>query len=604
MKKILSAVLVLVVFFSFFITNSQAETGEVKLAWDQVNEPDIAGYKIYYGQLSRFSDNFAGYDNVVDVGNVHNYDLTLPAGQWCFSVTAYDNAGQESDFSNEVSTFVRENMANPVYISDWGISGNGEIRQESSSYWGEDILVLDNYGNSGTRFTSPYWADTSHKMAKLAINFNGWYKLTFDVENQNGERRFLEFTANDTSGGIDQEDPRYINWGLGSFTADGQWNWLLINLEKRLQEAYPNEQIAQINKMFVWGNGSLYKVELTNRDLYYLENVDEGGTNDWVADNENGLISSCFNNENGETKIELHSQDGARHRFTLVDKGKRDFNIANTGYNQLHFSLQTNAYFKMQVKVLTDAGVRFLEFTSDKKHQGDIDGTYLHTALYSHLADNKERYLTLDLEKYLNQWQPGVKLEKILKLYFYTTGTIELGSVVLDNTPSSEVVYVDGLGQITTDGWSVKNDGSVQVVYDDSRGSDVIQLIGDTHEVFTLRNPDGSDLNISGKNIVQWSYKTTAFTKIQYQLEVVDQAGNIEKRFVEYRPSDDEPYLDGRYAIYGIGSDKMSGGWKTIDRDLEADLEALDPGWTINKIVKINIIGPATLEHVSFRDRL
>jgi hypothetical protein len=69
------------------------------LAWDANQEPDLAGYKVYYGTSSR------EYINSVDVGNVTSYrlDNLLEDVIFYVAVTAYDTAGNESDFSEEVA---------------------------------------------------------------------------------------------------------------------------------------------------------------------------------------------------------------------------------------------------------------------------------------------------------------------------------------------------------------------------------------------------------------------------------------------------------------------------------------------------------------------
>jgi hypothetical protein len=77
-----------------------ARAGEVTLAWDANTETDLAGYKIYW------STTVAGgpYPNKVDVGKVTQYIVkNLPDGTYWFVATAYDTAGNESAYSNEVS---------------------------------------------------------------------------------------------------------------------------------------------------------------------------------------------------------------------------------------------------------------------------------------------------------------------------------------------------------------------------------------------------------------------------------------------------------------------------------------------------------------------
>lgn len=70
----------------------------VTLLWDASPTPTVTGYKVYY------EDKILPVQ-VVDVGNVLTYKIDVPAGRhWYFRVTAYDAAGNESDFSNEAST--------------------------------------------------------------------------------------------------------------------------------------------------------------------------------------------------------------------------------------------------------------------------------------------------------------------------------------------------------------------------------------------------------------------------------------------------------------------------------------------------------------------
>ncbi|MEW6600744.1 MAG: fibronectin type III domain-containing protein [Nitrospirota bacterium] len=58
---------------------------------------DLAGYKIYYGTSSNV------YTQSVDVGNITSAVISsLTSGNWCFATTAYDTAGNESNYSNEV----------------------------------------------------------------------------------------------------------------------------------------------------------------------------------------------------------------------------------------------------------------------------------------------------------------------------------------------------------------------------------------------------------------------------------------------------------------------------------------------------------------------
>jgi hypothetical protein len=71
------------------------------LTWDAVADPNVGGYRVYYGTTSR------AYTQTVTVQrDTQTYTPTgLDSGvTYYFSVTAYDSSNVESGFSNEVST--------------------------------------------------------------------------------------------------------------------------------------------------------------------------------------------------------------------------------------------------------------------------------------------------------------------------------------------------------------------------------------------------------------------------------------------------------------------------------------------------------------------
>jgi fibronectin type 3 domain-containing protein len=78
---------------------SSGGIGTIKLAWDPSTDPDVAGYKVYYGTAPRT------YGPGIDVGNVTTYTLTgLIKGQkYYITITAYTKSNRESRFSNEVT---------------------------------------------------------------------------------------------------------------------------------------------------------------------------------------------------------------------------------------------------------------------------------------------------------------------------------------------------------------------------------------------------------------------------------------------------------------------------------------------------------------------
>jgi len=93
-----------------FLTPALVHAAEVNLAWDPNTEPDVAGYKVYYGLGSR------NYDHVMDVGNSTSCAVTgLELGRtYYFAATAVNTANIESDFSNEVSAALSTSNQPPL----------------------------------------------------------------------------------------------------------------------------------------------------------------------------------------------------------------------------------------------------------------------------------------------------------------------------------------------------------------------------------------------------------------------------------------------------------------------------------------------------------
>ncbi len=74
------------------------DAASVTLAWDPNQEPDVAGYRLYYGTPA------GTFDTVVNTGNVTNHTVVdlHPGATYSFYVTCYNTSGLESEPSNVV----------------------------------------------------------------------------------------------------------------------------------------------------------------------------------------------------------------------------------------------------------------------------------------------------------------------------------------------------------------------------------------------------------------------------------------------------------------------------------------------------------------------
>jgi hypothetical protein len=104
-----------------------AHSAQVVLQWDPNTEPNLAGYKIYYGTSSR-NYEFSAY-----VGDITTYTVSnLPdGGTYYFAATAIDSSNLESGYSNEV-----------VYSSDDCLYSLSPATQSFSSSGGAGTVAI------------------------------------------------------------------------------------------------------------------------------------------------------------------------------------------------------------------------------------------------------------------------------------------------------------------------------------------------------------------------------------------------------------------------------------------------------------------------------
>jgi hypothetical protein len=106
---------------------------QVTLAWDANSEPNIAGYKVYYGTASRV------YNWFIDVGDVTTYAVTglTDGATYYFAATAYDTTNVESTYSGEVSYNSCTYSISPTtaqFVQQGG-TGTVQVSTQASCRW-------------------------------------------------------------------------------------------------------------------------------------------------------------------------------------------------------------------------------------------------------------------------------------------------------------------------------------------------------------------------------------------------------------------------------------------------------------------------------------
>lgn len=192
-----------IIFFSliiFFSSLATCYSGEADLSWDANVESDLAGYKVYY----KTGSSGAPYDGTgalegnspVDIGaraavsGSVTYTLTgLTDGvQYCFVVTAYDDGGLESGYSNEVCFVVDSGSnqapngvintpsSNAIITAGQAVSFSGTGTDSDGN---TPLTYLWNFGGGATN-------STSEDPGNVIFNTVGSYIVSFTVTDSLG----------------------------------------------------------------------------------------------------------------------------------------------------------------------------------------------------------------------------------------------------------------------------------------------------------------------------------------------------------------------------------------------------------------------------------
>ncbi len=97
--------------------NLRVATGEgfADLKWDMGTEPALRGYNLYYGKVSGYYTR----RRTIGMADAHRLEGLQNGESYYFAVTAYDSAGRESDYSDEVGVIVGEPLSSTSPFEDF-----------------------------------------------------------------------------------------------------------------------------------------------------------------------------------------------------------------------------------------------------------------------------------------------------------------------------------------------------------------------------------------------------------------------------------------------------------------------------------------------------
>jgi chitinase len=127
-----------------FLLPSLCAASSLLVSWKASSDSDLAGYKVYYGTQSGM------YGSVVAVQNTNSYKISnVQSGSTYYvAVTAYDNSGNESSRSTEISAYI------PVAVTDTTApTGSVMINSGASSTTTSTVTITLSANDAGGAVT-------------------------------------------------------------------------------------------------------------------------------------------------------------------------------------------------------------------------------------------------------------------------------------------------------------------------------------------------------------------------------------------------------------------------------------------------------------------
>ncbi|MFK7995627.1 MAG: family 16 glycosylhydrolase [Granulosicoccus sp.] len=154
----------------------------------------------------------------------------------------------------------------------------------------------------------------------------------------------------------------------------------------------------------------------------------------------------------------------------------------------------------------------------------------------------------------------------------------------------------------TTGSWVVydRDPGGASIVnvLDEDLGSRVIALTGSgTSNGYRLGGTSSSSgFSIAGRNYATWRYKTSE--SVVFYIAVTTTNGY---RYISYESRDiARGFVSNRYIFTGLGVPDNTDRWRTVERNLAADLEAAEPGNTLLAVHGFLVRGSMRLDDIFF----
>jgi len=539
------------------VAASPLHAADMTVAWDPSPDPRVTGYKLYLGETS------GRYSEVLDVGNQTQYTLVgLEPGQLVYlAATAYREDGLESAFSDEIICRAPEPQP-PVADAgpDQNVNEGGVVTLSAANSTDADDGIVSYHWEQ----TAGPWVDLSDADGVTA---------SFVAPEVDPEGASLAFRVTVTdAGGLTSSDTCTVN--------------------------------------VIWVNQPPVADAGADQSVRAGEAVVLDGTRS--SDPDDGIAIYLWEQVEGPP-VTLSDPTAAQPGFTAPQVGPEGASLTFKLTVEDQGGLSAEDLCVVIVEAVNapptaDAGMdqRVEEgtwVTLDGSGSSDPDDGII-SYRWSQTAGIPVSLSGVDAPR--ASFQAPSNLGRTERLTFELAVTDRSGLVSRDSCVVEiigSVVYEDAEDG-STSGWFVydakPNGAKVNNIYDPERQSRVIELSGaGTKNGYRFSNDPGNmwaAWNDTSHFVIQWSMRFSENFRIY--VDVNTTAG---QRFIYYSPVDGDYLGNGRYVHHGLGTLATDGQWRTIVRDLLADLQDAQPGVRILSVNGFLVKGSGRIDDLILR---
>lgn len=594
----------LLVLLNFLPTVPMAHALQVTLAWDSNRDPGIAGYKVYRGTSTR------NYSISYDAGLGNRYAISdLQAGTTCyFAATAYDQHGNESDFSEEV-TYAAPVPNDPPAARD-GVFSTHQDTPGSGVLIAADpegkalAYAIATQGSKGTVTLNDAAAGTFTYTPHAGAA--GDDSFTFEVRDPGGLSAIANVAVRivpvnhapvaESGKAITFQDTP-ISGSLRATDAEG---------DALRYEIVGGPALGALSLDAATGTFTYIPLADTTGTDAFTFKAGDGGEDSKAASFEviiNAHVKILLEAETGSLTapmVPAKDPEAGGGKYLRVPNGEGHVAGAlNPGGEVVYsFKVPTAGNYQVWARVIANNVNHNSFFVAMDYGAGIVWHTAVgakKTWIWDRLkGENDPHPVSFYLEAgmhtlVIRPMADGTKLDSLL----ITTDAMWMGETVCGDAE-------DG----GTDGWEIFDatpaGALISNVFDEDRGGYVIELSGSRKQNgYRLRCESLDHWAGKGRSVIEWSMKYDENFAISVAVQTTSGP-----RTLQYEPVNTDHLGDARRVRLGIGVGAKDGEWHTFVRDLQADLTRAQEGVEILQVNSFAVRGSGRVDDIKLRESL